>query len=224
MHASPFLPERAPLRRATFATLLLAALAAPAAAQVKYYDHPPTPDEIAAALTAPKMQSPSAKTLPGQEQDASGARPAAAQIHSRGLTKRRDPPVADQIASGGQAAAAPSASAGAGPAIALPVVFDSGSAHIAANSVPFIQAMVAVLERDPSLRLVIEGHTDAVGVARNNLMLSWDRAYSVFRLMVERYGIDPARLQPLGKGSTEPLSDKDPMDGANRRVQFRVMG
>ena len=49
--------------------------------------------------------------------------------------------------------------------------------------------------------MAIEGHTDASGSAQRNLMLSWDRAMTVFKLLVERYGIDPVRLQPVGKGS-----------------------
>jgi outer membrane protein OmpA-like peptidoglycan-associated protein len=56
------------------------------------------------------------------------------------------------------------------------------------------------------------------------MMLSWERAYSVFKLLVERYGIDPARLQPIGRGPLEPMPGVAPNDGMNRRVQFRVAG
>jgi outer membrane protein OmpA-like peptidoglycan-associated protein len=80
------------------------------------------------------------------------------------------------------------------------------------------------MARDPSIRLVIEGHTDVTGAYQRNMMLSWERAYSVFKLLVERYGIDPARLQPIGRGPLEPMPGVAPNDGMNRRVQFRVAG
>jgi flagellar motor protein MotB len=40
---------------------------------------------------------------------------------------------------------------------------------------------------------------------------------------VERYGIDPVRLQPLGKGSMELIDSANPEGAANRRVQFRPL-
>jgi len=199
---------------------ILAAASLPARAQVTAYDHVPSADEILSALKTPKSS-------PAGPADAGAAqKPGGIQIHSRGLAKRPAQP-AGGASTGEQVAAAvpgPAPAGNLGPAIALPVVFDSGSARIAATSMSFIEAMVTVLEKDPTLRLVIEGHTDGVGNPRANIMLSWERAFSVFKVMVERYNIDPMRLQPMGKGATEPLEDKAPTDGANRRVQFRVMG
>jgi outer membrane protein OmpA-like peptidoglycan-associated protein len=130
--------------------------------------------------------------------------------------------------SGGSATNTPSGTAvfagQAKPAVALPVNFEFGTSRVSPGSMNYVAAMAAVLEQNPGMQLVVEGHTDAIGTPKLNTMLSWERAFSVFRLMVEKYGIDPARLQPLGKGSTEPLQGLDPMNGMNRRVQFRVVG
>ena len=71
---------------------------------------------------------------------------------------------------------------------------------------------------------MIEGHTDARGAYSRNMVLSWDRALGVFRTLVENYGVEPRRLQPLGKGPLEPMPGTDPSDGANRRGQFRISG
>jgi len=193
----------------------LVCLSLPAAAQVKSFDHVPTPDEIMASLAAPKNAA--AAGTDAASGDATKER------HTRGL-KKRAPGEAAPAAADSNATLAQNTQAPAGPAISLPVNFDTGSAHITPASMGYIQAMASVLERDPSLRLVVEGHTDAVGNPRGNLMLSWDRAYAVFHVLVERYNVDPSRLQPLGKGSSEPLSGKDPADSENRRVQFRVAG
>ena len=52
----------------------------------------------------------------------------------------------------------------------------------------------------------------------------WDRAMTVFKLLVERHGIEPVRLMPVGKGSSEPLDELNPEAANNRRVQFRPLG
>ncbi|HET9642363.1 MAG TPA: OmpA family protein [Burkholderiaceae bacterium] len=174
-----------------------------AQAQVRYFDHVPTPDEILAALRgAPKPDS--------------ARSPGTAGAKMRGIEW-----------GGGSATSTESAVTSAGqskPAVALPVNFDFGTARVSPASMNYVAAMAAVLEQNPGMQIAVEGHTDAVGSSKANTMLSWERAFSVFRLMVEKYGIDPGRLQPAGKGSSEPLQGLDPMSGMNRRVQFRVVG
>ena len=116
------------------------------------------------------------------------------------------------------------ASGGASPAAALPINFDSGSSRVDRDSMPYIETIASLMRSDPSLQLVIEGHTDARGAYNRNMVLSWDRALGVFRTLVETYGVEPRRLQPVGKGPLEPMPGTDPGDGSNRRVQFRVNG
>jgi OOP family OmpA-OmpF porin len=121
---------------------------------------------------------------------------------------------------------APPAYAGAAgtPAAALPINFDLGSSRVDRSSLPYIEAIASLLRSDPSLNLVIEGHTDDTGAYNRNMVLSWDRALGVFRTLVESYGIDAGRLQPVGKGPNDPMSGTNPADASNRRVQFRISG
>ena len=109
------------------------------------------------------------------------------------------------------------------PALALPVHFDSGLAQVSRASMAYVAAIAVALQQDPGLKITVEGHTDSAGTPRGNLMLSWERAFAVFRLLVDRYGIDPARLMPVGKGCNEPLVDTVSAHPLNRRVQFRAM-
>ena len=51
-------------------------------------------------------------------------------------------------------------------------MFDLGSAKVTPGSMGYIDAIAAVLARDPSIRLVIEGHTDVSGSYQRNMMLS----------------------------------------------------
>ncbi len=116
------------------------------------------------------------------------------------------------------------ANGGSSPAAALPINFDLGSSRVDRESLPYIETIATLLSSDPSLQLVIEGHTDARGAYSRNMVLSWDRALGVYRTLVETYGVEPRRLQPVGKGPLEPMPGTDPGDGSNRRVQFRIDG
>jgi outer membrane protein OmpA-like peptidoglycan-associated protein len=70
-------------------------------------------------------------------------------------------------------------------------------------------------------KVVIEGHTDAVGTEPYNEELSQRRAQSVRRYLVATHGIEPTRLQAVGLGEHDPLPGRNPLAGENRRVQFR---
>lgn len=189
-----------------------------ASAQVTFFDKPPSADALRDALK--RTTAPAGMTAPG----------ASGQPRSRGIVW--DQPGAQAAQQGQQAIAAeppraglqPAEQAEAAPAAAFPINFELGSAKVMPQSIGYIDAIAQVLARDPQIRLVIEGHTDVSGNYQRNMMLSWERAYTVFKLLVERYGIDPQRLQPTGRGPLEPMQGIAPADGMNRRVQFRVAG
>lgn len=109
-------------------------------------------------------------------------------------------------------------------AIAFPINFRVNSSEILPESVPFIESIAGLLQKDSSVRLLIEGHTDMSGSATRNMALSRERAYSVMNFLIDRYRIDPMRLVPMGKGFSEPLGGMEPTNPKNRRVQFRIIG
>ena len=77
------------------------------------------------------------------------------------------------------------------------------------------------MKNDPTLKLLIEGHTDNSGDDAHNLALSRQRADAVVRALAGS-GIDGARLQAAGRGAAKPLADnKDEAGRAkNRRVEL----
>jgi OOP family OmpA-OmpF porin len=183
---------------------LVLTLAGPgmAQAQVKFFDRVPTAHEIQDALNGRSAEKPGVVV---------GSSP---RMRSRGITWNT-PNTESEIQT--------SSPQDSSPALALPVQFESGAARVSTASMAYINAVALTLLRNPEMRLVIEGHTDAVGNPRANVMLSWERSFSVFRLMVQKYGIDPTRLQPAGKGSLEPLVPSGNNAAMNRRVQFRLL-
>ena len=80
------------------------------------------------------------------------------------------------------------------------------------------------LHDNPDLIIEISAHTDNVGNADYNIMLSERRAQSVANYIVES-GIQQNRLQSKGYGMTKPLvpNDSEENRAINRRVEFVVL-
>jgi outer membrane protein OmpA-like peptidoglycan-associated protein len=116
-------------------------------------------------------------------------------------------------------AAAPEAAASA---LSLPVQFEFDSAAILPDAREQLDALAQGIKLLPlQRRVVIEGHTDAVGTEQYNLNLSQRRAQAVKQYLVQQHGIAPQRLRPLGLGKQQPVPDLAPDAPENRRVQFR---
>ncbi|RZI40808.1 OmpA family protein [Herbaspirillum sp. HC18] len=101
------------------------------------------------------------------------------------------------------------------------ILFDTGKAVLKPESEPLLTEIVTLMNRDKSLRLSIEGHTDNVGDKKSNLDLSTRRAESVVKYLSAK-GIDARRLKANGKGDTVPVADNRSEDGRarNRRVEL----
>lgn len=142
-------------------------------------------------------------------------------IKMRSLRLLDDAP--SSAVAGTSAAAAVVAREAAGPtALSLPVQFAFDSAEIAPAAKAQLDAIAAGIRMLPTTqKVVIEGHTDAVGGEHYNEGLSQRRAQSVHRYLVAAHGIDAARLQVVGLGQSAPLPGRNPNAAENRRVQFR---
>lgn len=103
----------------------------------------------------------------------------------------------------------------------LYINFDNNSAVIKPDAKSAVDEIAALLGKDKTLRLSVEGHTDNVGNAAANKTLSTARAASVVKTLVQT-GIDAKRLQSQGFGSEAPVADNRNEDGRakNRRVEI----
>lgn len=80
------------------------------------------------------------------------------------------------------------------------------------------------LKRNSNLEVVLQGHTDNVGNAKDNLVLSELRAGSVYNYLIE-LGVAKERLSYKGFGSDRPVADNNTEEGRlqNRRTEFLVI-
>ncbi len=102
------------------------------------------------------------------------------------------------------------------------ILFDSGSDRIKAESYKTLTDIGTMLAEDASLRLSIEGHTDADGADDANLKLSQARAAAVRTYLGGKHGIDGGRLETKGLGEGKPIDTNDTPEGKanNRRVEL----
>jgi outer membrane protein OmpA-like peptidoglycan-associated protein len=102
------------------------------------------------------------------------------------------------------------------------IYFETGSDRLRAESTPTLKAIAAMLAAHPDLRILVEGHTDAVGEARANQVLSERRAAAVRSALVAGFGADGVRLTAAGRGASRPMAPNGTAEGRqmNRRVEL----
>jgi outer membrane protein OmpA-like peptidoglycan-associated protein len=82
-------------------------------------------------------------------------------------------------------------------------------------------AVERLLRRRPDTRILIEGHTDAVGSDYSNLVLSERRAASLRQTLVREFGVPRHALETVGYGEDFLLVPTQNENWRNRRVTLR---
>ena len=105
--------------------------------------------------------------------------------------------------------------------VALDIEFSSGSAAVGEVSVQQCIWLAQALQKDPALRVSIEGHTDNRGKEGANQALSEQRATAV-RDFIVKYGVSRERVTTKGWGSQKPVATNSSAEGRarNRRVEI----
>ncbi|WP_157015779.1 OmpA family protein [Mesorhizobium xinjiangense] len=102
------------------------------------------------------------------------------------------------------------------------ILFDFDKADIRPDSKPQLEEIARLLNDRPDLEVLIVGHTDNKGTLDYNQALSARRAQAVVDVLAGSYGIDAARLMPVGAGMAAPVATNRTEDerAANRRVEI----
>ena len=81
-----------------------------------------------------------------------------------------------------------------------------------------------ILEKNPTMKVEIQGHTDNVGSEAFNQRLSENRANAVKEYLISK-GISADRLKAVGYGQSNPIAPNDTEEGRamNRRVGMKVL-
>jgi len=102
--------------------------------------------------------------------------------------------------------------------------FATGKANIKEESTPELQRLVAVMKKNPGLRVEVAGHTDNIGTDEVNNWLSSQRAEAVKKFIVSQ-SIEADRIEAKGYGSHQPAAPNDTEENRqqNRRVEFKLI-
>ncbi len=117
--------------------------------------------------------------------------------------------MADQIATGGRVAL-------------YGIYFDTNKTDIKPESEPTLQEIAKLLTTQPSLKLLVVGHTDNVGTLAANMDLSQRRAQAVVNALLSKKTVGKDRLMPFGVSFAAPMASNQTEEGRakNRRVEL----
>lgn len=106
------------------------------------------------------------------------------------------------------------------------LLFKSGSAAVEEKGKDAIKTLADVLNKNPDIDVLIEGHTDNVPMKSakypDNWALSADRALSIVRMLSDENGVNPKRLEAAGRGEFYPKATNETAEGRakNRRTEI----
>jgi OOP family OmpA-OmpF porin len=106
----------------------------------------------------------------------------------------------------------------------IKVLFENNSSFTTNPDDAQFQTFADFMNRYSETDTVIEGHSSAPGNADYNMMISQKRADSVRTLLINKYGIDSARLTATGLGETQLLDTTNTAasNKLNRRITAKV--
>jgi len=104
------------------------------------------------------------------------------------------------------------------------VYFDPNKCYIKPQFYPSLNEVVDVLNKNPDLKVEIQGHTDNTGTRKYNQTLSEKRTRAVIEYITDK-SIDEDRLSAVGYGPDRPISDNSTPEGRalNRRTQIEPL-
>ena len=104
------------------------------------------------------------------------------------------------------------------------IFFPSEKAELKNESFSELGIITKMLEKNPSMKIEIGGHTDNTGTEEKNQMLSENRAKTVYDYLVKK-GIAADRLTYKGYAATKPIDNNTTPEGKarNRRTEFVVI-
>ena len=104
------------------------------------------------------------------------------------------------------------------------VQFTHNSFEIDESSFAELNKLLAFLNKDPQIKISIEGHTDNVGEVKENQILSENRAIAIYNYLTQNK-IAENRLSYKGFGETKPLLSNETESGRmiNRRTSFKII-
>ena len=109
------------------------------------------------------------------------------------------------------------------------MLFESGSYKVSKNANAILQKLADIINSEPSIEVLVEGHTDSKSISTSKISDNWDlsvmRATSVVRKLQDDYKVAPEKLIAAGRSFYQPLADNDTKENRaiNRRTRIIIL-
>ena len=111
--------------------------------------------------------------------------------------------------------------------IADNMLFNSGSFRLSSKADTVLQKLADVINSEPSLDVMVEGHTDSRTINTANISDNWDlsvlRSTSVVRKLQDKYNVAPEKLIAAGRSSYQPLVDNESAKNRSKNRRTRII-
>jgi outer membrane protein OmpA-like peptidoglycan-associated protein len=104
------------------------------------------------------------------------------------------------------------------------LIFEVGKSKIDPESYTELDLLANMMIENPKLVIQLEGHTDYLGDAKENLKLSQKRVESIRAYLIDK-AINKLRIKTKAFGGLQPLSRDNTPEAhrLNRRVEVRIL-
>ena len=107
------------------------------------------------------------------------------------------------------------------------LLYNSGSYKVKSSAYELITKLADIIESEPSIDVMIEGHTDSRTISNTSVEDNWDlsvkRATAIVRLLQTKFNIDGSRLIASGRGDTKPLVPNTTAENRARNRRTRIV-
>lgn len=107
------------------------------------------------------------------------------------------------------------------------LLFNTGSYRVNQNADGLLGRLAELINAEPSVEVMIEGHTDPrsinTGVLQDNWDLSVKRATSIVRMLQNKYDVAPEKLIAAGRSSYIPVVDNDSPENMAKNRRTRIV-
>ncbi|MET7029172.1 OmpA/MotB family protein [Sediminicola luteus] len=109
------------------------------------------------------------------------------------------------------------------------LLFNTASYNVSSKANDILQKLANIINSEPSIEVMVEGHTDARTINTPKLADNWDlsvmRATSVVRKLQNEFNVAPEKLIASGRSSYQPLVSNDTKEdrAKNRRTRIVIL-
>lgn len=107
------------------------------------------------------------------------------------------------------------------------MLYYSGSSNLTSRAKEVLGKVAAIIQDRPDLEVMVEGNTDNVPIRTDAIQDNWElsvkRATAVSRVLVNDFGVAPARIIAAGRGEHNPIASNDSAEGRSKNRRTRII-